>query len=650
MKLKTIKRINLMRFKHLFMGFVAAIAFSACSDDVAQPDNGNGIPDDSNARYMSVTIRNSNPVTRAGGDQTSVESNGNVYEEGYIDENEVKSIRFYFFKADGNPAPVRYTGENFYDCQDGDVVVSDPIESNMPNVEKILNALIVINYNADSASADDIKQLVAVVNFKNIEDELGTTSKSLSQLSAILASPDKCSNETNGFLMTNSAYYAENYGSTTEIKKTDLQSSADLARQNPVDVYVERLVAKVRVRTQWNEEMETPVTATLNGVQVQAIPLQNKEDGVRKPITVDDGKRVYLVFNNWKLWWTADKSYILKKVSNWDSSSNGLGWTWNDPSLFRSYWAENPVDMALVNYTHNSADKLIGTSTAQTYKDYSEYCLENAADPSNNGMKANYDPDSSLTNRTLVYLNATLVTLDANNVATPLPLVEWVSRKYTESDALAAMFAPVENIVYFRSETATSTDANGAAVYTYMPVTVNDLQFVSAAAAGQADYKSENSKRYLSYLNLKTDNLYADRNGVKVQQGVLYKKNASGDFEAFASTEDPNDVFESVGGAKIWRNGHTYYYHEITHLGTTGVDGGGNRFSYGIVRNHIYDVVINSVFGLGTPVLSPKDEEKGEWEPIIPQKPLTDTYFLGARVDILSWRLVNNNVSLDWSR
>lgn len=242
------------------------------------------------------------------------------------------------------------------------------------------------------------------------------------------------------------------------------------------------------------------------------------------------------------------------------------------------------------------------------------------------------------------------MTLDANNVATRCPIVEWSARKYTESGALAAMLKPVENIVYFRSAEPTADNT-----YTYIPVGVNDLQFVSGIASGNADSNSENSKRYMSYVNLKTEGLYGDKTvdgaTVAVQKNVLYKKNDAGEFVAFAEGEDPNDVFESVGGARVWRNGNTYYYHEISHLGTTGKDAAGNRFNHGVVRNHIYEVQINSVFGLGTPVLSPEDETgSGDWEPIIPQKPLHDTFFLGARVNILSWRVVANDITLDWSK
>ena len=41
--------------------------------------------------------------------------------------------------------------------------------------------------------------------------------------------------------------------------------------------------------------------------------------------------------------------------------------------------------------------------------------------------------------------------------------------------------------------------------------------------------------------------------------------------------------------------------------------------------NHIYEVELNTIFGLGTPVLIPDEEIE-----IIPQKPTPDAFYLGA--------------------
>ena len=80
----------------------------------------------------------------------------------------------------------------------------------------------------------------------------------------------------------------------------------------------------------------------------------------------------------------------------------------------------------------------------------------------------------------------------------------------------------------------------------------------------------------------------------------------------------------------------TYYYTDLRHLGTEVTKG-----LYGVVRNHIYDVNVQSVVGLGTPVYNPD-------EVIVPQKPGEDETYIAAKINILSWRIVNNDVDLVW--
>lgn len=61
--------------------------------------------------------------------------------------------------------------------------------------------------------------------------------------------------------------------------------------------------------------------------------------------------------------------------------------------------------------------------------------------------------------------------------------------------------------------------------------------------------------------------------------------------------------------------------------------------AYGVVRNHSYQVVINSVTGLGTPVYNPDDV-------IDPEQPKDEESYLAARIKVLSWRVVKSTVDL----
>ena len=74
-----------------------------------------------------------------------------------------------------------------------------------------------------------------------------------------------------------------------------------------------------------------------------------------------------------------------------------------------------------------------------------------------------------------------------------------------------------------------------------------------------------------------------------------------------------------------WENGATSYYLNIEHLG--------GRF--GVVRNHIYDYEFTGVIGLGVPGNKPENPEP------------EDETFLAARVAILNWHVISNNVVLE---
>ena len=94
-----------------------------------------------------------------------------------------------------------------------------------------------------------------------------------------------------------------------------------------------------------------------------------------------------------------------------------------------------------------------------------------------------------------------------------------------------------------------------------------------------------------------------------------------------------------MGGAKVWKNGYTYYYFDIRHL--NGSETGDVIGKYGVVRNHVYAANINSLAGLGTPVYNPG-------ETIYPEHPTDDDTYIAAEIRILSWRIVNQNIDLEW--
>ena len=139
--------------------------------------------------------------------------------------------------------------------------------------------------------------------------------------------------------------------------------------------------------------------------------------------------------------------------------------------------------------------------------------------------------------------------------------------------------------------------------------------------------------RYYVYAQLKDDVFTA---------GEWFADDHVGDITAAdpatpaITLQEANAQLKKAGHAKVWKEGMTYYYFDIKHLGAAGKPG-----EYGVVRNHLYNATITALSGLGTPVYNPE-------EVIYPEPVDPDDQYIAAQINILSWRLVPNNIELKW--
>ena len=92
----------------------------------------------------------------------------------------------------------------------------------------------------------------------------------------------------------------------------------------------------------------------------------------------------------------------------------------------------------------------------------------------------------------------------------------------------------------------------------------------------------------------------------------------------------------------VWYEGKTYYHLPIEHkIGNmTAING--------VVRNHLYNISITGISGLGTPI--PGNTEPGEdpdpEEPIDPEDPQDEYSYVAAQINILSWNVVTQSAVL----
>lgn len=530
-----------MKTRNLFLSLLAVATFTSCSnEDTPQ------VPQQTAGRYVAVNINN-NIGSRAAGDK---------YEDGLATENNVVDATFFFFDASGAAYDVTGSGQNVL-TQAVTMNPNDPVND---NVEEISNVVLVINGKKQVPPAN----IVAVLNAP-------TELKVTQSLATLKATVQKSLKNGEDFIMSNSVYKNETTGLAviaTELLPVNVGATAEEANANPVNIYVERLAAKVRVN------------GISNNIAVK--------DGEGNAMQDSEGKDIYAKVLGWQVTNVVDETYTFKNINvAWDNSA--LGFTWNDAPYFRSYWAETKSSLDAKH--SNTWNDLATHNVAYDY--YFENTL--ASTLSTNGVD---EVGAAGSNYPQLLVAAEFVDVDGN----PLSIAEWYGTKYTLDNLKVAIANTAAAMIYVKSDLGELSSIQPA-----------DLDFYQTAP-------TVTDNRYLCF--------------VKVAQASETKTFCNSEGVAM-SVDEVNAYFAKLSPAKIWGEGG-YYYFNIKHLGTDGTVG-----QYGLVRNHIYDITIDGVTGLGTPVYNPDHI-------ITPEKPDEEekATYVSARINILSWRVVTNTVIL----
>lgn len=100
--------------------------------------------------------------------------------------------------------------------------------------------------------------------------------------------------------------------------------------------------------------------------------------------------------------------------------------------------------------------------------------------------------------------------------------------------------------------------------------------------------------------------------------------------DAITVSDNVKAEIAKLENVRWWNDGKCYFYVPVEHFND----------AVGVVRNHWYQLAINSISGLGTPVADPT-------EPIEPEKIEDETYYVAAQVQILKWKVVTQIVELN---
>lgn len=540
------------------------------SDDL----NGGGA-DANDKSYLAIRINNVGSVagSRATGE----------YENGTDAENHIESVRFYFFNSDGTPYILKdngqSTGKNWLEKTDE----LNTTDKQNPNVSMISNPLLVIEGNTGASPA----AMIAVINPNSLDGgKLGDGAKTLDVVKRTSVYFKFHTTDNKNFVMSNSVYVDNGVEKCASIVTGYVATTADDAKKKPVDLYVERVVAKVQ------PTIDASYTAA-DGRKWEKI---NEQDAIK--VGVYGNNDIYAVVDGWGVADEDGKAELVKQVdTSWNDDNLGIN-VWTSKDYHRCFWTSSVAFAAgtgaegnvPVNHSYNDYKKRNLTTCA--------YTLPNAP------TTVDTDPyDSYLTKMVLathlVYKDGT----DYKNAE----ICRYRGQQYLHVDDVKKDVANNFADYYIKKgETRTKLQAS-------------DIEFTTKAT-GIKDYQVVATLRTLA----------ADET---LQMKVGTTEGASS-FKDVTKAELQNLMNEEP--AQIRKDGMAYYYVPIRHLGTDPKKVG----YYGIVRNHVYSINIQNMFGFGTPVYDPA-------KTIDPTIPSSDATYLAARINVLSWRVVKFDANLD---
>lgn len=570
-----------MKISKLFPFACVALMMSACASD--KEEIGSGTKPGSDPQYLAVNIVNvgATPTTRAA-----------EYENGSAEESAIKKVRFYFFNGDGSPYLIKNPGitgvegggdKNWLEASPAD----DSSTSGTPSqIEKITQTVLVINGVQSAAPA----AIVAVVNPGTVDaakiqsgEKMRLSELRYSTVGSKFYKKDADNGAVSEFVMSNSVYVNAGEDVCASLVAGHVTTSAETAKAKPVDLYVERVVAKVTA------DVKNSAFELGNGTNWEA----NKY-GTKDPVGKSGDYDVYAVIEGWGLANENGKAEVEKQVNKtWTDGT--LGFTpWTTADYHRCFW-ETSVAFDAGTGGNQPVNPTFNQLKAKMQDVL--YTLPNTPESKVTNLK-----DNDLTKFAVA---ATLRYKDAAG--------NWHNAEICRYNGVSIL--GIDNlkrqVALTYSQYYTSTDATN-----YTQLSKDDIDFKDPDGTMQ-QYRV-------------TPTLADDPAGTK-----YYTKTTTGTTPTF--TEVPKaKVLAAIEAdkAEIRRDGRAYYYVPIKHIG-----GPGELAEYGIVRNHFYKITLTGIKGFGTPVYDPDKVV----DPIVPTYENT---YLAARVQVLQWRVVNQNASL----
>lgn len=589
-------------FKFYSLALAGALMLGACSSSDDLKDG--GATANEGKSYIAVNIKSVG--TAGAGTRADYNQGGGTYEDGTENEGAISKVRFFFFNSDGSAYIMKNKNVNYLELLDASVSSAGDA-GHLQTIEGKTTAMLVIEGETKTAPA----YMVAVVNpqtLLKLEDKAYRESQlrdEFTDKSFVKITTDGTGNKQyGGFVMSNSVYAENGARVCASSVSGHVEKNRDDATNNPVDIYVERVVAKATTTVNTDKGWKKITSGDDEGKYKIKVGKIN--------IDAEHEKDVYAVVQGWGLADENETAELEKQIdvtsNNWTSAILGID-PWTSPDYHRCFWSAsvpftpkggtNPI----VNHKFSDFTTQFGTTPLYTCPNtptYEEY----------NTQKINEKPyDNTLTK---VLVAAKLVYYDDDNNSHPADICKYRGMQILGAENVLTQVAKD----YSDYWTVDKNDPNK-----HILLAPEDLVYTREDLAGST---TDGLKSYEVRPVLKA--------GVKV-----YKKKSDG-TGSFEETDSNDELNASLAQSpvQVRKDGMTYYYTPIRHLAQNKTEMG----YYGVVRNHSYRITINTISGFGTPVYNPD-------EIIVPVIPKDTETFLAARINVLSWRVVPSSVDLD---
>ena len=641
------------KINKLFAGFAAVAMLASCSNDEPTPGVTPETPE-GDVAYMAITISSPENGSR------STEDGGYEASWSTEDEHKINTVDFYFFEEDGTYVFSASAGDNF--VKNG--------TTGTENVEYVgAKNILILN----GVRTNEYPEYVITVINRPSDFAPGATMQETADKLATYATKD-------AFVMTTSSFYGnvgvdgEEVSGTpaadaelrhdakyfaTRLNASDfkLTETDAMKEENAVEIYVERLDAKVQLTfgtetgkyEEYNNETYYKLSQTLaGGDNMTDIPNDNTASDVE----------LYVKVVGWNLNATAKQSYMSKKLdAAWETTAPQTNWNWNVVNDWRSFWAQaytygidGDSDESMLNYisAKNVATSKLGLKDNVEDKPNYTYCYENTNAPKN--IFASVDGGSLL--------------LGGDNVAVKNALVSHVvlhTQVYQKNED--GSFSQAGELVQYRGVLFTGES--------YKSLLLNRLKQAgklnfwlltgteTVEGATSSNWKTidasflttsrdESEGHVLGQIAVNADKnvatdvyKYVEAVGVEGEDGYVaahYEKNTNwvADLDAALAEVVDNDN-PAVGSDN---SADAFYYIPVEHHAlkdeTNAVEG-----YYGTVRNHWYKLTVSSFKKVGHLVFEPETDDTK----VIPEGPEDPLYYVGAKINILSWKVVNQTIT-----